>query len=301
MPLLVLLACRGEQPPQSYVPPPTDIPDLLVPNITDIHVIGDAAAPADVLVAVNPDPTSQETLEEEVLPALVNGLRGSVDPAWRVGITSTALGDLNATAVLAPTGADGDRWLSSEDVEHLTVDWTDFPDTAPYGSTGATYLTATGEQEGFRQPDATLFLVLLGGLDETPEAIVAFDDWAAWVADEDAVVSAVTEPESDLAGVVAASGGVSVDPLGDHASWAASVGLLPAGAPLSYALTRLPVEGTVTVRVQTPDGPTFEFMEAVGDPSTGDWIYLAGANAIAFTAYLPETGATVILTYEPRD
>lgn len=248
-----------------------------------------------MLVAVDPDPISQGTLED-VLPSLLYSLH-SVDPGWRVAVTSTALGDLAKTGYLAPTGADGGRWLSDEDLESPTIDWGQFPDAAPHGAIGATYLTATSDLYGFRRPEATLHFMIMSATDATPSSVITFADWATWVAEQGVVVSAATD-DSDLAPVVAESGGVSTAPYGDFV-WARTVGLIPAGAPLSYPLSRLPILGTVVVSVETPDGSRFEFFEAVGDPPVGDWEYIQSANAVAFLGYLPETGAIVLVQFEP--
>jgi hypothetical protein len=297
--LLALLACRGEEPPNTVAPPPTDIwtvPDEGV--YTDLHTVPGAGAPVDVLVAVDPDPVSQTTFEEEVLPSLLHGLE-SVNVSWRVAVTSTALGDLTETAYLVPGGVDGGRWLSEEDRDDPVLDWTGFPDAPPLGATGATWLTVNGNPYDFHRPDATLLLVL-SGLDATPEEILPFEEWAAWVTAEGAVVSALLSEGIEIALVVVSSGGILGSPYGDLGAWARAVGELPSAAPDSFALSRLPEEIRQVV-VEDPGGATFELMEVTGEPPEGDWVYVPGTNAVSLTRYVPANGARVILTYEARE
>ncbi len=301
MPLLLAIACvdtshEGGELQVDGGPAPIPEDDTIV----DTFVIGDPKIPADVLVAVDPETGFHMTFEEQVLPSLL-GMLDMLDPDWRVAVTSTALGDADETAYLAPTGEDGGRWLSGEDLGDPAIDWTDFPNEPPWGATGATYLTASADLYGFLRPEATLYLVLLSDNDTTPEAIVTFDAWAAWVSAEDAVVSAWTTDDTLLAVVARASGGVTVDPSGgDVAAWAAAVGFLPYGAPSSYRLSRLPIQGTITVAVEDPSGATFEFFEAVGDPPVGDWIYRDTTNSVEFLTYAPANDARVLVEYVPR-
>ncbi len=299
MPLLLWIGCRVEEPADGFHPPPTDHGDLPDTRITDLHAISEADVPADVLVAVDPTPVAQGNLEEVVLPELLRGL-DRVNASWRVAITSTALGDVAEAGFLAPTGADGGRWLTEEDLDDPSVDWSGFPAMPPFGATGATWYAATLDLYEFRRPEATLHLVLMG-LDFTPDTVLPFDAWASWVAEESAVVSALTFGGMELAVVVIGSGGLVGDPLGDLAAWGSAIGFLPSAAPSSFAMSRLPQEHTLEVQVETPDGATFEFFEAEGDPPAGDWTYAPTANAVAFTRYVPENGALVLLSYEPRN
>jgi len=299
MPLLLsLLACVAGDPSPGALRPTYDGPPPSG-SVVDSYLIGDPKVPADVIVAVDPDVDSQTMLEEEVLPSLIEAL-DMIDPSWRVAVTSTALGDLVETGYLAPAGADGGRWLSHEDLAHLAIDWADFPDAAPSGGTGATYLTVNADPDGFLRPDATLYLVLLSHADSTPDAIVTFDDWVLWVSDQGAIVSARTAVGTPLADVVAGSGGAVVDPWGEVDSWASKIGLLSWGVPSSYRLSRLPIQGTVTLSVEDPSGATFEFFEAVGDPPVGDWVYRETPNSVEFLSFVPEAGETVVVSYLPR-
>jgi hypothetical protein len=305
MPLLSLLACAsGDGTWPGWPGVPTPDPHMTLddpPPVVDVHRIGEPEVPVDVLVAVDPEQVARAVLEVEVLPSLVEMLR-LFDPSWRVAVTSTALGDLDEVAHLLPTGGDGDPWLSEEDLDQLLVDWTDVPAAHPWGAMGATYLTATADPHGFHRPEATLYLVLLqiDQGDDTPESVVTFDAWSSWVQETEAVVSAVADDGAPLRDVVAGSGGVAVEPYGDRAAWASTIGFLPGQVPLSYPLSLLPVVDTLHVRVDLPSGVVFDFSEAMGDPPVGDWIYRGTENSVAFMTFVPESGSTVRLTYVPR-
>ena len=126
--------------------------------------------------------------------------------------------------------------------------------------------------------------------------------WKSWVAEQGAIVSATTYEATDLAVVVADSGGIRADPtLEDPYTWATNVGSLPRAAPPSYALSRLPIIGTIEVAVETPDGAIYDFFEAAGDPPVGDFLYLPSANAVALLRYVPDSGSSVYVTYESRE
>jgi hypothetical protein len=267
-------------------------------SVTDVITVASREPELDVLVAIDPDPELRARFAD-VLPGLLAGF-DDVDPRWRVAFTSTALG--GALGWLAPTGVDGGSWLSREDLEDPSVDWSGAPADAPLGATGATYRVVDGFSDGFRRPEAALQLIVVTRApDETPASIVTFEAWTEWIGLEDAVVFAAVPAGDPIRDVVTTTGGVAVDVDDELDPWTQQVTIASVTPFVPFHLSVLPLLGTVEVQVELPDGTRFLFSEAAGDPPVGDWSYVPGANAVQFLEYVPPAESKVVANYEPLD
>jgi hypothetical protein len=77
----------------------------------------------------------------------------------------------------------------------------------------------------------------------------------------------------------------------DWATLLDQLGAQAAGLKREYFLSRLPVEETITVEVETAEGAIAAF-----DP-VEDWTYDESRNSITFVEYIPASLSTVIITY----
>lgn len=250
-----------------------------------------APAEADVLLVVDTAAGTEDlrTAFASELPALVDAMLGA-GGSYRLGVVSADPGDPTLREVA------GEAWAEiptgGADLGALLAG------AGPAGRASPTLAIVAATTEAGNAPffraGADLHAVVVGsGSDDATAAELPPEGFDAWLqaghpgARLHCVVPAGADPAcSDRA---AASGGRVVEPGGLDALGVAIVDL-----PVSFALTRWPVEDTLAVTVTDDEAG----VELAFDADV-DWTWDPVTNVVTFLAYVPSAGAEVHVGYEP--
>jgi len=299
-----------------------------VDSDTWTDVIRQAAAPqVDVLFVVD-DSCSMEDDQDQLrenFPAFLDYFVGT-DLDYHIGVVTTDMQSPVRSGQLV--NSMGRKWLddTADDPEAMFFDLTNVgtAGSAEEMGMGATYTALQslkhGYNRGFRRDDAALHVVVVSDeYDATDPDIMTSGDFEMWFIGQverpqDRSFSSLTVERTSRTDVTTsgsviydtqaggwlpydelteALGGISASLLDDD--WSAvldEVGLLVSGLRREYPLSRIPVPGTIQVRVST-DTVVLEFFEGE------DWTYDPVRNSVAFAGdHIPNALETVELTYE---
>ncbi len=233
---------------------------------------------------------------------------------YHIGVVSTDMNDPLHTGQLQP-GLD-ELWIEEDTAYADAV----FADMVSLGIEGhprekgraaaftAVELLADKANAGFVRRDAGLHITIVSDEDDdSGSSPITRDEFVEYLLNArqgsrmvsfSSIVGPRTgcaqaeEPGTDYLAVTSQVGGVSwpiCSP--DWTTVLEDLGFLAAGLSREFFLSRVPVPGTVEVKVQT-DGVVRTFEEGT------DWAYVEGRNSVEFVEYLPPPLAVVLLDYD---
>jgi hypothetical protein len=313
-------------PPTSATPPTGSNPTATLPTTpgdqTDVFSV-DAAPGMDVLwVLDNAGPVDAE------LAAIVNNfpifldyfLGSGID--YHVGVISTDMSDPQQSGKLADMG--GALWIDETTADPVGAF---AAGVAGIGTAGgleqgifAAYAALELETQhngGFFRADVPLQIITVSdSADASPNSPITVAEFSAYLQGLESSRGGVgyhavvnPAPPNSCAALVgdgsrylevnAAVGGFTTSVCGtDWPDTLEALGLESASLQRSFALSAVPVVGTIEVSVLGVDGYRLAFAEydPIGD--TGDWTYDPVDNTVTFLAYVPASGSQVEISYE---
>jgi hypothetical protein len=246
---------------------------------------------------------------------------------YHIGVTSSDLdGNYNGSKGKLREVA-GARYLVPETANPIEM----FTTMATMGTTGsgtekgmgAVYLALEINQDntnaGFYRDEAALHTIIISDEpDLTPGNVIEQGEFENWYdglkADvDDRTFSSIVDPQigAKYKNITMNIGGITWDIKQEQ--WGLvleQLGVQAAGLKREYFLSQLPIEGTITVSVKDVSGATYDFVEGIADPDTGeltdtngdglpdgDWSYDSTRNSITFAEFIPNPLSKVIITY----
>ena len=306
--LLFLVACI-DNVPLDVAPRPAATEDR---TVEDVFLQGGPEA-LDVLFLTDPDLGDQGVELADAFPYFLGWLLDSgID--YHVGVAPTDGG--GALREIA-----GTRYLVA-DTPNPTQVFTGLVSLEGTGDGASNGLTALesvlSEPDGFRRSDADLRAVLVTEADDA--GLQTVGDFSAWFESATAGVEAtisgfVPEDATRYRTAISATGGLSFPTGEGFAAPLDELGQQVTGLSSEWFLTQVPLEPTLRVQVRipiTPDDPTFTAIEF--EPATFDadgnltnpipeiaFEYNEPRNSVRLPAYVPEAGASVVVTYEAAE
>jgi hypothetical protein len=188
---------------------------------------------------------------------------------------------------------------------------------------GAVYLALEINEEttnsGFYRDEAALHTIIISDEpDLTPGNVIDQGEFENWydglkTDTDERTFSSIVDPQigSKYKNITLNIGGINWDIKQEQWGFVLEqLGIQAAGLKREYYLSQRPIEGTITVSVEDASGATYDFVEGILDPATGeltdtdadglpdgDWSYESMRNSITFAEFIPNPLSKVIITY----